>query len=125
MAVDKKAQQASALVSLFVKEHNKKYVSPLVVNRYKEKWGMVDVIDSIGYDRAREVIEYYFKTSKSGHPLQWFLYNFENLDKVMRELDEDKIKRERLRARTAQRAAEWEERQSELRSETNQRPVQE
>ena len=125
MAGDKKAQQASALVTLFVKEHNNKYVTPLVVNRYKEKWGMIDVIDSIGYDRAREVIEYYFKTTKSGHPLQWFLYNFENLDRVMRELDEDKIKREQQRQRTAQRVAEWEERQSELRSETNLRTLQE
>lgn len=34
---------------------------------------MQDVIDSVGYDRAVELIKYYFDTNKSGHPLNFFI----------------------------------------------------
>ena len=112
-------QHANALLTLFVKTYNAKYVSPLVLNRYKEKFGMVDVVQSVGYDRAQELIKYYFTTKKQGHPIKWFFYNFDGLDKTLRELAEDSLKRESLRAETARRVAEWEERNSELGIRTN------
>ena len=55
---------------------------------------MQDVIDSIGFDRARNVLEYYFRTNRPGHPLQHFFFNFDKLDHVMIELDKDKLARE-------------------------------
>ena len=61
---------------------------------------MQDVIDSVGYDRAKELLEYYFRTNKSGHPLSFFYYNFDKIDQLKIEIDRDKINRERLRAET-------------------------
>lgn len=61
---------------------------------------MQDVIDSVGYDRAKELIEYYFKTSKSGHPLNFFFYNFDKLDQLQSEIEKDKANRARLREET-------------------------
>jgi len=61
---------------------------------------MQDVIDSVGYDRAKELLEYYFRTNKSGHPLSFFYYNFDKIDQLKTEIDRDKINRERLRAET-------------------------
>ena len=53
------------------------------INKFREKWAMQDVIDSVGYDRARELLGYYFKTSKSGHPLNFFYNNFDRMDAFM------------------------------------------
>ena len=42
-----------------------KYNKTPQINKYREKWAMQDVIDSVGFDRAYEILKYYFKTSKS------------------------------------------------------------
>jgi hypothetical protein len=61
---------------------------------------MQDVIDSVGYDRAKELLEYYFKTSKSGHPLNFFFYNFDRIDQVQSDIEKDKANRAMLREQT-------------------------
>ena len=61
---------------------------------------MQDVIDSVGYDRAKELLEYYFKTSKSGHPLNFFFYNFDRIDQVESEARRDRANRAMLREQT-------------------------
>ena len=43
---------------------------------------------------------YYFKITKSGHPLQWFFYNFEKLDLTLSQTQEDKTRRELIRSKT-------------------------
>lgn len=57
---------------------------------------MQDVIDSVGFDRAIKLLEYYFNTQKSGHPLQFFFYNFDRMDNAITELDKDKARRRLL-----------------------------
>jgi hypothetical protein len=74
------AKLAYGLVSLYCALYKENYNKPAVVNKYREKWAMQDVIDSVGYDRSRVLLEYYFKMSKPNHPLSWFFYNFEKLD---------------------------------------------
>ena len=69
---------------------------------------MQDVIDSVGYDRAKELLEYYFKTGKPGHPLNFFYYNFDKIDQMKHDIDADKVNRERLREQT-KRMVEGEE----------------
>lgn len=107
--MEKKAQSANALLSLYGKLYKQKYGRSVTINRYKEKWAMLDVIESVGQDRARELLEYYFRTAKTGHPLQWFFYNFDTLDRMMNELAEDAAKRERIRQQTKRRVEEWKE----------------
>lgn len=57
---------------------------------------MQDVIDSVGYERAKELLEYYFLTAKDGHPLTFFYYNFDRIDQLKTEIDRDKLNRSRL-----------------------------
>ena len=61
---------------------------------------MQDVIDSVGFDRAKELIEYYFTLNKNGHPLQFFFYNFDKMDSIKVESDKDKEKRKLLLEQT-------------------------
>ncbi len=70
------------------------------MNKYREKWAMQDVIDSVGLDRAKEIMSYYFKTSKTGHPLNFFYMNFDRLESMMDQIAKDKENRERLLEQT-------------------------
>ena len=58
------AKLAYSLVSLYCALYKETYKKPPIVNKYREKWAMQDVIDSVGYDRSKELLEYYFKITK-------------------------------------------------------------
>jgi len=94
------AKLAYGLVGLYCTLFKTTYKKNVVVNRYREKWAMQDVIDSVGYNRSKNLLEYYFQTKKEGHPLSWFFYNFEKLDISLQQKEEDKTRRELIRAKT-------------------------
>jgi hypothetical protein len=89
-----------SLLSLYETLYAQKYSKKPRINKYKEKWAMGDVIDSIGYDRSKELLEYYFKVTKQGHPLQWFFYNFDRLDDMLLQSQEDELRRKKMREAT-------------------------
>jgi hypothetical protein len=84
------AKLAYGLVSLYSVLYKQTYNKTPVVNKYREKWAMQDVIDSIGYDRSKELLEYYFTITKQGHPITWFFFNFEKLDLALSQREQDK-----------------------------------
>ena len=89
-----------ALLSLYIALYKTKYNKAPVVNRYREKWAMKDVIDTVGFDRAKELLEYYFRCNKPGHPLNWFLYNFDRIDDNLSKTQNDFERRKMLREQT-------------------------
>ena len=76
--------------------YKQKYGRDVTVNKFRDKMAMQDVIDSVGFERGMDILEYYFKTSKYNHPLLFFLYNFDKLDTMQKELVKDKEKRRKL-----------------------------
>jgi hypothetical protein len=90
------------LISLYQNLYKEKYGKVVSINKFREKWAMQDVIDSVGFDRAKDILEYYFKTSKSGHPLQFFYFNFDRIGHLMTEIKKDKDNRRVLREATRQ-----------------------
>jgi hypothetical protein len=104
---DNPKQQPHALISLYAKLYSEKYGRSVMINRYKEKWAMQEVIDSIGYERSKELIEYYFTlTSKQNHQLQWFYYNFDRLDDMLNKTLLDNERRNMLLLKTKQMVEE-------------------
>ena len=95
-----KSKEHYILISLYENLYTEKYKKKPRINKFREKWAMQDVIDSVGYDRAKELLEYYFKTSKSGHPLNFFFYNFDRIDQVQSDIEKDKANRAMLREQT-------------------------
>lgn len=93
-------KQPYILLSLYQSLYKDKYNKQAKLNKYRDKWAMQDVIDTVGYDRAKELMEYYFKTGKIGHPLQFFFYNFDSMDRIKQESDKDKLNRIKLREQT-------------------------
>lgn len=94
------SKQPYALLSLYEKLYTERYNKASRLNKFKEKWAMQDVIESVGYDRARELLEYYFRVTKQGHPIQWFFYNFDRLDDMLLQSQEDELRRKKMREAT-------------------------
>ena len=84
------------LLTMYQNLYKDKYGRAVTINKFREKWAMQDVIDSVGYDRAKELLEYYFGLNKNGHPLQFFFYNFDKMDALKIEIEKDKNKRRLL-----------------------------
>lgn len=93
-------KQPYILISLYQSLYKDKYGKVPTINKFREKWAMQDVIDSVGFERARELLEYYFTLNKNGHPLQFFFYNFDKMDAIKVESDKDKEKRRLLLEQT-------------------------
>lgn len=101
-------KQANGLITQFIKNYTDKYGKAPVLNRYKEKWAFQDMVSDLGYERAKLVVDYYFRTSKLGHPIQYLLYNYERLNRVMLEREEDNAKLKEIAQATKKRVEEWE-----------------
>lgn len=84
------------LLTLYQNLYQEKYGKPVSINKFREKWGMQDVIDSVGFDQAYKILNYYFSLNKSGHPLQFFYYNFDRINNSIAELEKDKERRRLL-----------------------------
>lgn len=93
-------QEPYILIGLYESLYNEKYGKKPRINKFREKWAMKDVIDSVGYERAKDLLIYYFKTNKQGHPLNFFFYNFDRIDQLKIEIEKDKINRIALREAT-------------------------
>ena len=86
-------KQPYVLIGLYESLYLEKYGRKPRINKFREKWAMQDVIDSVGYDRSVELLKYYFKTNKSGHPLNFFYNNFDRIDQLEKEIKKDKAVR--------------------------------
>lgn len=109
MAQSALTRQANGLVTQFVKKYEEKYHRSPGLNRYREKWGFQDMVTDLGYDRAREIVDYYFKTDRAGHPVAFLLNNYDKINSFYDEKQQDAKKRKALREATAKRVREWEE----------------
>lgn len=84
------------LLTIYMALYEQKYGKKPRLNKYKEKWAMQDVLDSIGFEAAKDVLNYYFRTGKSGHPLNFFYNNFDRLEDMMIQINKDIANRARL-----------------------------
>lgn len=94
MASDQK--EPYVLLGLYQNLYKEKYGKSITLNRYKEKWAMQDVIDSVGFDETKDLLIYYFKLNKQGHPLQFFYFNFDKMQQLKIESEKDKETRRLL-----------------------------
>lgn len=104
-----KNQQAQALVTLFLDTYKKVNGANMVANRYRVKWGMLDVIESVGYAKARDLIEYYFRCDAK-HTFEEFFNSFDRLDVMASEAARDEARRARIRRETKERMERLEQR---------------
>jgi len=95
-----RASQPYRLVGEFAKLYAERYNKKIRINRYKYKWAMLDIIEDYGSIRVYDVMRYYFDLNNSNHTIDFFVYNFDRLEKSMVELQQDREHRQRLREAT-------------------------
>lgn len=100
-------QLSHTLINKYVASFKAKYGYKPEMNRFKYKYGVESMIKDLGYERAQEVIEFYFRTERSHHPIDYLMYNYEKLDRFLKESDDDRLEREKIRADTKARVEEW------------------
>jgi hypothetical protein len=66
-----------------------RYGKAPTLNKFREKWAMQDVIDSVGFQKANDLLYHYFTLEKAGHPLQFFYYNFDRMENARIESQKD------------------------------------
>jgi hypothetical protein len=88
------------LMTYYQNLYKDKYGKAPVLNKFREKWAMQDVVDSVGFDKANDLLHYYFTLEKAGHPLQFFYYNFDKMEQARVELQKDIETRRLLREST-------------------------
>jgi len=79
--VARKNQEPYVLLSQYEKLYLSKYGVKPRINKYRDKWGMESMIDDLGVEKARIVLDLYFKTVSSDRHSLSFLYN--NYDKIV------------------------------------------
>lgn len=101
-----KGRQAHILISRYIALFKEKHNRTPTINRYSAKWGMMDVIDSVGSERAEELLEYYFHTTHEKHDIEFFYKNFDKIEVHFLSVRQDRLRRAKIMADTAKRVEE-------------------
>lgn len=97
-----------ALVDYYAFKFKETYGRDPIVNKFRDRWGFQDMVESISFEDCKRVIDFYFKTSNAGHKLGTLFTNFDKLLSSLREAEQDKIRRSAIRAKTAKVVEDWE-----------------
>lgn len=107
MARSKYEKTAFALLSDYVCLYKNRYGVPPLVNKYKEKWAMISLVEDFGAEDVANSLEYYFKTIKEGHPLNYFYNNFSSIHSSRISAERDNRIRAEQRKMTEKLRAEY------------------
>jgi hypothetical protein len=94
---------------LYAQRYFETYKNPPSMNRYQQKWGFQDMLDDLGYDDARAVIDYYFELKIPGHPVLTLFKRYDEMHRFQEEEAADRELRLALREKTRLRVQKYEE----------------
>lgn len=60
-----KTQQAHGLYSYFAKKYKETVGRPYEGNKFRDKWGFLDMLDDLGEEESKKVIDWYFQTPRT------------------------------------------------------------
>jgi hypothetical protein len=92
-----------ALIDLYALLYQQKMKRKASVNKYRDKWGFMDMLDALDYERSVEVVQYYFTLERADYPLIYLFSNFDRLDVQIKARDEDRANRRKLMKQTQER----------------------
>lgn len=94
-------RSAYAVLSHYEREYESVYGKRPVINRYRDVWGMNAMVDQFGVESSKQIVSYYFRTQRYGHPLDFLYQNYDKLFKMLELREKDEQRRETLRKQTA------------------------
>ncbi len=87
-----KAQKAYALNSYFAKKYKEARHTEYHGNTHRDKWGFQDMLDDLGEDKSRAVIDWYFGTERGEYSAQNLFNNYEKIADAMDDYEVEKEK---------------------------------
>lgn len=89
------------LIDLYAMLYKERYGrKPANLNKYRDRWGFSDMIESIGYDDSVEVLKHYFRLDRPSHTTGWLFNNFDTMYQEIKIIQEDRERRRKIRERT-------------------------
>jgi len=85
-----KAQKAYILNSDFAKKYKAARHSEYHGNTHRDKWGFQDMLDDLGEDKSRAVIDWFFDTDRGDYSAQNLFNNYEKIAEAMEDYEEEK-----------------------------------
>lgn len=92
-------QMANALLTTYQKFYLDKYGLKPTINRYRDKWGMLDVMQELQFDGTLEAMEYFFRLPME-HTLQQFYSNYDKIVAAKERKAKDDLHRKHLLEKT-------------------------
>lgn len=75
-------------------------------NRHADQWGFRDIIDDLGYQGAKNVVEYYFRLASPDHSRQWLIYNYDKVADTYEQTQKDREERRKIMQQTKESLGE-------------------
>jgi len=107
VARSKQETSAYKLISEYTRLYKEKYSTAPMINKYREKWGMLSLVEDFDEDPVSKTLQYYFTLNKEGHSLPWFYNNFVSVHSSRLASEKDAIVRAAQRRKTAELRAEY------------------
>lgn len=102
------SNQPKLALAYYELKYTEHYGVAPVVNRYTARFGFDAMLDDLGKDGVKEIIDYYFTTaSTNGHDLKWLFNNYDKLVVKREAYKEEDERIQALRDETQQRLEEW------------------
>jgi hypothetical protein len=102
------AKLAYALIDLYIVEYTARFSRKPDVNRFKSKYGFQDMVNDLGYEKSQKVVKHYVSSNRPSITINDLLYNYDKINSVIEQIEEDNARKAILRAETKARVEEWE-----------------
>ena len=99
-------KRSNVLLTFFKSEFLKKKGYPPTINRYKDKWGMRDILYDCDEGAVRKTISYYIDVHHSP-TLAYFYSHFNALNLAVQQQENDRVYRGKRRRETKRLAEQW------------------
>lgn len=101
------AKLAYSLIDFFIVQYNSRFKRDPQINRYRVKYGFQDMINDLGFEQSKRVIEFYISGNRNSYTVNDLLYSYDKINRVIEEQDADEENRRILKEETKRRVEEW------------------
>lgn len=89
--------KAEQLMEIFDECYKAKYAIDYKGNKFKDKWGFIDMISDLKWKDAERVVRYYFKTSpRGGHTREHLFYHYHEYKQTIDDAAREKAMRRQI-----------------------------
>lgn len=109
MSKAERFKQANELVTLYITLFKQRFGKSPVLNRYKQRFALSDILEDMAFEDLETLLKYYIKVDAEPS-LTNFCYEYDELYVKMQRDAKDDQERHQLRRETEQRVREFRER---------------